>query len=308
MRKLPYLLTSCIIVFVSIISGCKQGANTPTNNSLKTEDTTQSKHMQDTTALKKGYSEVNGIKMYYEIYGKGSPLVLIHGGGSTIQTSFGRLLPLLSQHRNVIAVELQAHGHTGDRNAPLSFAQDAHDVVTLLKDLNIPKADLLGFSNGAQTAMQIAISYPAMVNKLIMASGFYKRDGVPEGFWKGIQHAQFSDMPQALKDDYMKINNDSAKLLNMFHRDVTRMQTFKDWSDKDVKSITAPTLIIIGDKDVPTPEHAVAMSRLIPHSRLSIIPGAHGQYLGEITTLDNGQWKQQYVADLFEQFLNTENF
>jgi len=263
--------------------------------------------MKDTTAVKKGYSEVNGIKMYYEMYGQGSPLVLIHGGGSTIQTSFGRIIPLLSQHRNVIAVELQAHGHTSDRETPLSFAQDAKDVVTLLKNLNIPKADFLGFSNGAQTAMQIAISYPALVNKLIMASGFYKRAGVPEGFWKGMNNAQFSDMPQALKDDFMRINNDSAKLLNMFHRNVVRMQTFKDWSDNELKSITAPTLIIIGDKDVMTPEHAVAMYHLIPHARLSIIPGTHGQYLGEITTLDHGQWKEAYVADLFEQFLTTTN-
>jgi pimeloyl-ACP methyl ester carboxylesterase len=118
-----------------------------------------------------------------------------------------------------------------------------------------------------------------------------------------MNNAQFSDMPQAFKDEYMKINNDSAKLLNMFHRDVVRMQTFKDWSDNDLTSITAPTLLIIGDKDVMTPEHAVAMHHLIPHSQLAIIPGVHGQFLGEITTLDNGKWKQEYVADLFEQFL-----
>ncbi|AEW01064.1 alpha/beta hydrolase [Niastella koreensis] len=284
MKKCTYLLLSFMIVFASV-------------------NTTQSQYMQDTAALKKGYSEVNGIQMYYEIYGKGSPLVLIHGGGSTIQTSFGRILPLLSKNRSVIAVELQAHGRTSDRNAPLSFAQDANDVVTLLKNLNIPKADFLGFSNGAQTAMQIAISYPAVVNKLIFASGFYNRSGVPDGFWKGINNAQFSDMPQALKDGFLKINNDSAKLLNMFHRDVVRMQTFKDWSDNDLTSITAPALIIIGDRDVPTPEHAVAMHHLIPHSQLAIIPGVHGQFLGEITTLDNGKWKEQYVADLFEQFL-----
>lgn len=264
--------------------------------------------MQDTSAHKSGYSEVNGINMYYEIYGSGSPLVLIHGGGSTIQTSFGKILPLLSKHRKIIAVELQAHGHTGDRNTPLSFAQDANDVVTLLKNLHIPRADFLGFSNGAQTAMQIAISYPAMVNKLIMASGFYKREGVPDWFWKAINNAKFSDMPQALKDDYMKITNDSAKLLNMFHKDAHRMQTFKDWSDSDIKSIAAPALIIIGDKDVVTPEHAAAMYRLIPHARLAIIPGVHGQFLGEITTLDKGKWNEEYVTDLFEQFLSTPNF
>ena len=72
-----------------------------------------------------GYAPVNGINMYYEIHGTGEPLVLIHGGGSTIQTSFGRILPLLAQQFKVIAVELQAHGHTSDRNSPESFEQDA---------------------------------------------------------------------------------------------------------------------------------------------------------------------------------------
>jgi pimeloyl-ACP methyl ester carboxylesterase len=306
MKKVTTLLSSFIVVAL-LMSGCGQAGNAPKEGAAAKADTTSPMPVQDTAARKSGYSEVNGMKMYYEISGKDSPLVLIHGGGSTIQTSFGKILPLLSKHRKVIAVELQAHGHTGDRNTPLSFARDANDVVTLLKNLNIPKADFLGFSNGAQTAMQIAISYPGVVNKLIMGSGFYKRAGVSAGFWKGINNARFSDMPQALKDDYMKINNDSAKLLNMFHKDVQRMQTFKDWSDKDVKSIAVPTLLIIGDKDVVTPEHAVAMYRLIPHARLAIIPGAHGQYLGEITTLDNGKWKEEYVTNLLEQFLRTPN-
>lgn len=259
--------------------------------------------MQDTVALKKGYSEVNGINMYYEIYGTGYPLVLIHGGGSTIHTSFGRIIPLLSKNRQIIAVEMQAHGHTSDREAPLSFTQDANDVVTLLKNLGIPKADIFGFSNGAQTAMQIAISHPETVHKLILAAGFYKKAGTPGWFWEAMKQATFSDMPQVFKDEYMKINNDSAKLLNMFNRDVVRMQTFTDWSDTDLQSISAPTLIIIGDNDVVTPEHAVAMHRLIAHSQLAIIPGVHGQLLGEITTLVNGKWKEAYIADLFEQFL-----
>ena len=262
---------------------------------------------KNTISFKSGYSNVNGIKMYYEIYGEGNPLVLIHGGGSTIETSFGRIIPLLAKDRKVIAVELQAHGHTEDRDTPLSFKQDADDVATLLKNLDISKADFLGFSNGGQTAMQIAISYPAIVNKLIIASAFYKRSDTPVEFWEGMKNARFSDMPQALKDDYMRINNDSAKLLNMFHRDVIRMQTFKDWSNSDIKSITAPTLMIIGDRDVIKPEHAVAMSHLITHCNLAIIPGGHGQYLGEITTLEQGAWKQEYVTNLLQQFLDAIN-
>src|SRR5271170_2955287 len=101
--------------------------------------------MTDNNNFKSGYSEVNGLTMYYEIYGQGKPLVLIHGGGSTIQTTFGRIIPLLAMHRQLIGVELQAHGHTNDRNADLTFEQDADDVATLLANLKIAKADFLGF-------------------------------------------------------------------------------------------------------------------------------------------------------------------
>src|ERR1700761_6270138 len=121
------------------------------------------------------YANVNGIKMYYEIHGSGQPLVLLHGGGSTIKTTFGTILPELAKTHKVIAVELQAHGHTGDRNAPESFEQDADDIAALLNQLSIPKADILGFSNGGQTTLQLATKHPDKVNKIIVASAFYKK-------------------------------------------------------------------------------------------------------------------------------------
>jgi pimeloyl-ACP methyl ester carboxylesterase len=258
----------------------------------------------NTLFFENGFSDVNGIKMYYEIHGEGKPLVLIHGGGSTIQTSFGKMLPLFAKHRKVIAVELQAHGHTQDRNTPLSFKQDAEDVVTLLENLKVSRTDILGFSNGGQTAMQIAITFPDVVNKLIIASAFYKRSDIADQFWEGMNQAKLSDMPEALKDEHKKINNDAAKLLNMFERDVQRMQTFKGWTENEIRGISCPTLLIAGDRDIISPEKTVAMCELIPGCRLAIIPGAHGEYLGEITTLNNESWDQEYVINLFEQFLN----
>src|ERR1041385_3925054 len=134
-----------------------------------------------------GYALINGLKMYYEKHGEGKPLVLIHGGGSTIQTSFSKILPLLSQYYKVIAVELQAHGHTSDRDAPETFEQDANDVATLLHNLAISKANFFGFSNGGNTIMQIAVRHPGIVNKLIIASAFYKREGMQPVFFEGMK-------------------------------------------------------------------------------------------------------------------------
>src|SRR5689334_21440507 len=105
-----------------------------------------------------GYAPVNGINMYYEIHGQGDlPLVLIHGGGSTIESTFGNLLPLVNDYGKLIAIELQAHGRTSDRDAPESFELDADYVAALLKYLKIQKANFIGFSNGGTTTMQIAI-------------------------------------------------------------------------------------------------------------------------------------------------------
>ncbi|WP_301929233.1 alpha/beta fold hydrolase [Ferruginibacter sp.] len=251
------------------------------------------------------YANVNGIKMYYEIHGSGSPLVLLHGGGSTIYTSFGRILPELAKNHQVIAIELQAHGHTGDRNAPETFKQDADDVAELLRQLNIPKADILGFSNGGHTTLELAINHPDKVRRVIVASAFYKKDGVPAGFWQGFAKATLNDMPKIYRDEYLKINHDSAMLQNMFNKDVQRMENFKDWTEEDIRSIQAPALIIIGDHDVSTPEHAVEMYRLLPHGRLAILPGAHGQYMGEAMFPDpNNKLPELFVA-MVDEFLAT---
>ena len=175
-----------------------------------------SANMNTSKSPQAGYAPVNGIKMYYEIHGAGKPLVLIHGGGSTIQTSFGTILPQLSEHYKVIAVELQAHGHTSDRDAPESFEQDADDVAALLKFLNIEKADIMGFSNGGNTSMKIAIRHPGMVNKLILVSSFYKRSGMVPGFFEGMKDVTLNSMPDYLKEAFLAINQDSAALQAMF--------------------------------------------------------------------------------------------
>lgn len=252
------------------------------------------------------YSEVNGIKMYYEIYGSGKPLILIHGGGSTIQTTFGRVIPILATHRQLVCVELQAHGRTEDRNTPISFEQDAEDVAQLLKNLKIYKADFFGFSNGGTTTVQLAIRHPDICKRIIAASALLKKSGAPSQFWEFMRHGTFEQMPQQYKDAFLSVTNDSARLMSMFKHCAQRMINFKEFTDEQLKSIKVPVLLVNGDKDVATSEHMVAMSKLIPDCRLAIIPGGHGAYIGEITTLSPGYKESDFIVPLIEKFLDEE--
>jgi pimeloyl-ACP methyl ester carboxylesterase len=232
-------------------------------------------------------------------------MVLIHGGGSTIQTSFGRVIDSVAKERQVIAVELQGHGHTPDINRPETFEQDAYDVAAILKFLNIENADFFGFSNGGNTTMQIAIRYPNLVRKIILGSAFFKRDGIYQQFWEFLSNSTLRDMPQLLKDAYKKVARDPNDLSKMYEKDKKRMVEFKDWKTEDIHSINAPALIIIGDEDVVRPEHAVEMFRLIPHARLSILPGVHGAYIGEVTTGMEHSKIPDLAVSIIEEFLNS---
>ncbi len=250
------------------------------------------------------YADVNGLRMYYEIHGKGEPLVLIHGGGSTINTSFGVLIPMLSGSRQVIAVELQSHGRTSNRPVPETFQQDADDVVALLKHLAIQKADILGFSNGGQTAMDLAIRHPGTVRKLILLSMFYKRSAAPPQFWEFMKTGTFANMPQIYKDEFLKVNNDPEALMAMYTNDAQRMQNFENWNADDVTKIAVPALIVMGDRDVAAVEHAVEMHRLIKNSRLLILPGTHGSYFGEAMSWGTKSETPEAFVALLQEFLN----
>jgi pimeloyl-ACP methyl ester carboxylesterase len=273
-------------------------------NEKKTKTNKMEIATTDKLAFSSGYSEVNGLKMYYEIYGQGKPIVLIHGGGSTIQTTFEKAIPLFAKNRKVIAVELQAHGRTSDRNADLSFEQDADDIATLLKNLNIDKADFFGFSNGGTTVLQIAIRHSEIVDKIVLGSALAKRNGVPEWFWDFMKQARLENMPEQLKVAYKQIAPDTNGLQIMHDRDAKRMVNFKDIPDDKIKSIKAPTLIIIGDKDVITPEHAIELHRQMAGSELAIIPGGHGEYIGEVTTIKSNFKESDLVVPMIEKFLN----
>jgi pimeloyl-ACP methyl ester carboxylesterase len=224
----------------------------------------------------RGYAPVNGLQLYYEVHGTGgTPLVLIHGGGSTIETSFGQVLPSLAKTRQVIAFEQQGHGRTADiLERPFTFEQSADDAAALLRYLRIEKADFFGFSNGGSIALQIAIRHPKLVRKLVVASAMFKRDGPPPGFWESMRHATPLSMPAELREAYLRVAPHPEQFTTFHDKSVKRMLEFKDWPAERIRSIDAPTLVLSGDADVVRPEHAVEMFRLLPHGQLAVLPDA----------------------------------
>lgn len=249
------------------------------------------------------YASINGLEMYYELHGKGEPVVLLHGGGSTITSNYRNVIPWLVTKHLVIAVELQAHGRTSDIDRALTFTQDADDVAALLAQLRIKQAGFIGFSNGATTCMQLAIRHPELVNKLILASGAFERDGMIAGFFEGMKQASMDHMPLALKEAFLAVNPNQAALTAMFNRDVARMNAFEDINADLIAQIEAPTLIINGDRDVVTIEHAMRISKLISGSRLMILPSGHGDYFHEVCTPHPDEHLLAYTMSAINSFL-----
>ena len=288
-----------LLLLIAFTTGCDHKHNSTETPSI---DNTMNR-LTDKKSFKSGYIPVNGIQMYYEIYGTGTPLVLLHGGGSTIETTFGRIIPTLAQHYQLIAVELQAHGHTSDRTDDLSFEQDADDVAALLKELHITQADFFGFSNGGNTAFQIALRHPQLVKKIVAASILLKRNGTSPQFWEFMKHAKFEQMPQQYKDAFLKITNDTTRLKILHDKCAKRVNTLTDLSDEKIRSIQSPVLLVNGDADVATSEHMIYLSRLIPHCKLAILPGGHGEYMGEIMSFKAGEEINYPLLPILENFL-----
>ena len=232
------------------------------------------------------YVRVNDLDFYYEVHGSGqTPLVLLHGGDPTIETSFAHLLPELAKRRQVIAFEQAGHGRTADRSTPFSFVDSADDTAALLERLGIARADFFGYSNGGTIALQIAIRHPKIVRRLVIMSANYRRDGMYPQFWDGMRSATLASMPVEFQEAYRRTSPHPEKLQSYFEKSTRRMLEFQDIPDDAIRSITAPALIVLGDRDVIRPEHAVQMQRLLANSQLAILPGTDHMQMCERTSL-----------------------
>lgn len=212
-----------------------------------------------------GYAPVNGLNLYYEIQGTGQPLVRLHGGLGATQM-FGAELPALAQNRQVIAVDLQAHGRTADVDRPLSFELMADDVAALLKHLGIEAADVMGYSLGGGVALRAAIQYPELVRKLVLVSTPCKRDGwYPEVLAGMAQMGPQVAEPMKQTPMYELYASIAPKPENwpvLLTKVGDLLRQDYDWS-QEVAAIKAPTLIVVGDADSVRTAHAVEFFELL---------------------------------------------
>jgi len=197
-----------------------------------------------------GYAPVNGIKVYYEVYGEGRPLVLLHGAFYTIEMNWGQLIPELSKTRKVIAVELQGHGHTPFSDRKLDIVTLANDVEGVMNFLKVDSADVAGYSMGGSIAYQLAVNSPKRVRKLVIISSTYKTSGwlpVVNNAFKGFKPEFFSNTP--MKAAYDEVAPDKTKWTRYLEQMIAFAGVSFNVGDANIAKITSPVLLLSGDND-----------------------------------------------------------
>jgi pimeloyl-ACP methyl ester carboxylesterase len=245
-----------------------------------------------------GYAPVNGTKVYYEVYGKGRPLVLLHGAFYTIEMNWAELIPELSKTRKVIAIEMQGHGHSPFSDRELSITALASDVEKVMDYLKIDSADVAGFSMGGSVAYQFAVQSPKRLRKLVIISSIYKTSG-----WLPIVNDAFKDFkPEFFDDTPLKTAYDAAAPdKTKWRKFLVQMFDFAkapfNVGDSNISKIAAPVLIIAGDNDGTDKVELMKTYQLLgggvsadmqpmPKSHLAIVPSqGHVSLMMQTTTL-----------------------
>ncbi len=206
-----------------------------------------------------GYAPVNGLRIYYEIHGSGTPLVLLHGGlGST--GMFDPILPALAKTHRVIAVDLQAHGRTADIDRPFSFPAMADDVAGVLRQLGVEKADVMGYSLGGGVAFHLAARHPELVRKLVLVSIPFRRDGWYPEVVAAMAHVG-PEAAEPMKQSpiyqlYARVAPRPDDWPGLLTKMGDLLRQDYDWS-ADIAKIPAQVLLVYGDADAVRPEHMV---------------------------------------------------
>ncbi|WP_343557098.1 alpha/beta hydrolase [Sphingobacterium sp.] len=260
--------------------------------------TVMQSHGQQIEPSNKGLVPLNGTKVYYEVYGKGKPIVLLHGAFMTIGSNWGQLIPELAKNRKVIAIELQGHGHSPFSDRKFDHAVLAKDVAGVMDYLKIENATLLGYSFGGAIAYQFAIQYPKRLNELVIISATYKSAGwMPEinNAFKGMKPELFDNSP--MQQAYNAVAPDKTKWTKFLEQMISLAQRPFDLGDANIAKISAPVLIVAGDNDGLDKIELAKTYQLLggavagdfgqmPKSQLAIIPGqSHVSVMNQTKTI-----------------------
>ncbi len=235
-------------------------------------------------------ASINGLRMFYEEHGQGEPLVLLHGAYMSNNSNWTAMIPTLAGTHRVVAVELQGHGRTSDRDTPITYDRMADDVSALLDHLKIEKASVMGYSMGGTVAMRLAIDHPEKVSRLISAAAgmSYTEEVLGKDFFamiRSITPEQFKGT--VFETDYAKLAPDPTQFPVLVGKlKALDLETY-DWS-ADFAKIGVPALYIFGDADIVSTGHAAEMHKLaggitngdmngLPKVQLLVLPGtSHG--------------------------------
>jgi pimeloyl-ACP methyl ester carboxylesterase len=307
-RLNQHIITSLsVAIVVMVVAACQPQTKDGRNASMKPKESVAS---QSIKPAESGYADVNGLKMYYEVYGEGKPIVLLHGSYMSIPLNWSHIIPLLAKDRKVIVTELQGHGRTRDIAREISYEGMADDVSGLLAHLEIDRADILGYSMGGGVAFQVAVRHPERVRRLVVLSAPYAHNG----WWPEVEASfatftadMFKGTP--IKKEYDRLGNDPAHFPEFVKKVIGIDLKPYDWSG-DVKNIQAPIFMAIGDADGVRYEHALELFRArgggqmgdihgLPQSRLAILPGT--THIGMTQRTD---WLIPMITDFLDSDLN----
>jgi len=246
-----------------------------------------------------GYAPANGIKIYYEVYGEGMPIVLLHGAFYTSDLNWSQLIPELSKTRKVIAIEMQGHGHTPYSDRKLSITTLASDVEKVMDYLKIDSADVAGYSMGGSVAYQFAVQSPKRLRKLVIISSTYKTDGwlpVVNGAFKDFKPEFFDNTP--LQTAYDAVAPDKTKWRPFLKQMFDFAAVSFNVGDSNIAKIAAPVLLISGDNDGLNKVELMKTYELLgggvsdlepmPKSQLAIVPSqGHVSLMMQTNTILN---------------------
>jgi pimeloyl-ACP methyl ester carboxylesterase len=217
---------------------------------------------------------VGGMKMYYEVHGAGPPLLLLHGGTATIAYSFGKQIARWSKTHRVIAVEQMGHGHTPDvATRAFSYERMADDTAALLAQLKIASVDIVGWSDGGNIGLTLAMKRPELVRKLVV-SGPNCKDGRDPEFERWLETSKPEEWPDDIRAAYVAVSPDGAAHWPLLLARVKKMWLgFSGWNEQELATIRAPVMVMVGDDDWVRTDYALELHRAIPESRLYVVPG-----------------------------------